>query len=138
MTTQPRILGVGEEPPPLEAPSSVRRKEPPERGKPKPKAGSTKKKAGERFKVLNTFVDFALVGLSRADIAVWLVLYRDTKDDTARTSYDDIARRSGCNRRTVGRALRRLEKCGLLKIVRRGGLRQGPSSYRVYPSPARH
>ena len=85
------------------APSSNGRHRDAAKGKP---AGG-KAKAGERFAVLNAFVDFALAGLSRADVAVWLVLYRDTRDGTARTSYDDIARRAGLNRRNVGRAVRR-------------------------------
>ncbi len=107
---------------------------PPDRGKPKGKAGA-KAKAGERFAVLNAFVDFALAHLSRGEIAVWLVLFRDTRDGTARTSYDDLARRGGLNRRNVGRAIRRLEARGLLKTVHRGGLRRGASRYRVRGLP---
>jgi hypothetical protein len=90
-----------------------------------------KGKTGERFAVFNAFVDFALAELSRREIAVWLVLYRDTRDGTARTSYDDLARRAGLNRRNVGRAVKRLEQLGLLKVVHRGGLRRGASRYRV-------
>jgi hypothetical protein len=131
-TPRPRIIAVGEEPPPMDAPPSGR---PPERGKPKGKTGGAKAKAGERFAVLNAFVDFALAYLSRADIAVWLVLFRDTREGTARTSYDYLARRAGLNRRNVGRALRRLEGRGLLKIVHRGGLRRGASRYRVRGLP---
>jgi len=97
--------------------------------------GKAKGKTGERFAVLNSFVDFALAELSRAEIAVWLVLYRDTRDGTARTSYDGLARRAGLNRRTVGRALRQLERRRLVKVVHRGGLRQGVSRYRVRGLP---
>jgi hypothetical protein len=99
------------------------------------KASKPKGKPGDRFAVLNAFVDFALSALSRRDIAVWLVLYRDTRDGTARTSYDDLARRAGLNRRNVARAVRRLEQLGLLKVVYRGGLRRGPSRYRVRALP---
>jgi DNA-binding transcriptional ArsR family regulator len=132
----PRILAVGEEPPPLDPPPSNGRHDgPSDRGKPKGKPAGAKTKARGRFAVLNAFVDFALAELSRREIAVWLVLYRDTKDGTARTSYDDLARRTGLNRRNVGRALRELEGRGLVKIVRRGGLGRGPSSYRVSALP---
>jgi hypothetical protein len=93
--------------------------------------GQPKGKTGERFAVLNGFVDITLAELSRGEIAVWLVLYRDTRDGTARTSYDDIARRAGLNRRNVGRAVRRLEGRGLVNVIHRGGLRQGVSRYRV-------
>jgi hypothetical protein len=107
----------------------------PHQGDPKGKRPGAKSKAPERFAVLNAFVDFALADLSRAELAVWLVLYRDTRDGTARTSYDDIARRAGLNRRNVGRALRRLEARGLVKPVHRGGLRRGASRYRVRGLP---
>jgi predicted transcriptional regulator len=127
-TPRPCIIPVGEEPPPMDASPSVPH---PGRGKPKGKPAGAKSKAGERFGVLNAFVDFALAGLSRAEVAVWLILFRDTRDGTARTSYDDLARRAGCNRRNVGRAVRRLERRGLLKVVHRGGLRRGASRYRV-------
>jgi hypothetical protein len=132
--TPPRIIAVGEEPPPMEClgpvlDSTCRRRhqvgnQPPPKGK-----------AGERFAVLNGFVDFTLAELSRREIAVWLVLFRDTRDGTARTSYDDIARRAGLNRRNVGRALRQLEGQGLVQVVHRGGLRRGPSRYRVRGLP---
>jgi predicted transcriptional regulator len=104
-------------------------------GKPKGKPGGGKTKARERFAVLNAFVDFALAGLSRREIAVWLVLYRDVRDGSARTSYDDLARRAGLNRRNVARAVRRLEQLGLVKVVHRGGLRRGASRYRVRGLP---
>jgi hypothetical protein len=43
-----------------------------------------------RFELLNAFVDSGMVGLSRAELAVWLILYRDAKrDGTARVSLDD-------------------------------------------------
>jgi DNA-binding MarR family transcriptional regulator len=90
---------------------------------------------GERFAALNAFVDFALAGLTRREIAVWLVLYRDTREGTARTGYDDIARRAGLNRRNVGRALRQLEARGLVQVVHRGGLGRGVSRYRVLGLP---
>jgi hypothetical protein len=131
---KPPIIAVGEEPPPMEG-SSPGPSSRPHRGKPKGKPVVAKAKAGERFVVLNAFVDFALSDLRRAEIAVWLVLYRDTRDGTARTSYDDIARRAGLNRRNVGRALRGLERRGLLKVVHRGGLRRGASRYRVRGLP---
>jgi DNA-binding MarR family transcriptional regulator len=94
-----------------------------------------KDKTGERFAVLNAFVDFALSELTRAEIVVWLVLYRDTREGTARTSYDGIAERAGLNRRNVGRAVRRLERRGLVKVVHRGGFRRGVSRYRVRGQP---
>ncbi len=134
MSAAPRILAVGDELPPMEEPEPAPSGRP-DRGKPKGKPIAGKAKAGERFAVLNAFVDFALAGLNRREIAVWLVLYRDTREGTARTSYDDLARRAGLNRRNVGRALRRLELLKLLNVVHRGGLGRGVSRYRVRGLP---
>jgi predicted transcriptional regulator len=94
-----------------------------------------RKKAEGRFALLNAFVDFGMAGLNRREVAVWLVLYRDARNGVAQTSYDGIAQRAGCDRRHVSRALRRLEELGLVEVVRRGGLNQGASSYRVCPPP---
>jgi DNA-binding GntR family transcriptional regulator len=60
-----------------------------------------------------------------------LVLYRDTKNGTARTSITDIARRAGSSRRTVLRAVANLVRRRLLQVVHRGGLGRGTSVYRV-------
>lgn len=124
---EPRIIRVGEELPPMEPRSERSRKPAPD------KASKPKGKAGERFRVLNNFVDFSLAELSRAEIAVWLILYRDTRDGTARTGMTDLARRAGCSRRAVVSAVQKLETLGLLKIVYRGGIHRGPSRYRVRP-----
>ncbi len=90
------------------------------------------KSASGRFGVLNTFVDVTLRELDRTAGLVWLVLFRDTKPDgLARTAQADIARRIGLSARTVRSAVKRLEMCGLLTVVCRGGLNRGPSIYRV-------
>jgi len=110
--------------------------EPPQVEQPEADAGKgatagQRKAAAGRFAVLNGFVDCSMGDLSRAEIAVWLVLYRDVRSGSARTSQANIALRAGIDIRTVGRALRRLEKRGLLKCVYRGGLNRGASRYRV-------
>jgi Helix-turn-helix domain len=99
---------------------------------PAPRRGTRAAKPEGRFAVLNGFVDAELRKLTRAEMAVWLVLYRDTKPDgTARTGQTDLARRAGCNVRSVGRALDRLEQLGLVEVVRKGRLGAGVSWYRV-------
>jgi hypothetical protein len=71
------------------------------------------------------------MALSRANLAVWLILYPDVKrDGTARASRDDLALRRGIDRQRVGRALRRLASRKILQVIRRGGLNRGPSAYR--------
>jgi predicted transcriptional regulator len=125
---QPRILAVGEEPPPL-----VAQPKPAPSGNAGKSDKAKRKSSGERFKTFNTFADFTLAQLSRAEIAVWVLLWRDTREGTARTGIADLARRAGCNRSTVFRALRRLERLGLVQVVHRGGLGKGASRYRVRP-----
>lgn len=100
------------------------------------KRKTTKRAARLRFEVLNAFTDGSMADLSRAELAVWLTLYRDTKPDgTARTSLDDLARRGGFDRQTASRAVGRLKRRKMLQVVRRGGLNSGPSVYRVFPYP---
>jgi hypothetical protein len=124
------IIPVGAEPPPLE-PVATKVPRRPARTK-------DKGKTGQRFQVINAFTDFTLAKLDRAEIAVWLILWRDTQPNgLARTSQADLARRAGCNARTVRRALQSLQKAGLVLIVRQGGWNRGLSVYRVVaPLPA--
>jgi DNA-binding MarR family transcriptional regulator len=103
-----------------------------------PPAGrkTPKRVARLRFELLNAFVDSGMAELSRGELAVWLTLYRDTKrDGTARTSLSDIARRGGMDRQTASRAVGRLGRRKMLQVLRRGSLKDGPSSYRVFPFP---
>ncbi|MBX6314024.1 MAG: transcriptional regulator [Isosphaeraceae bacterium] len=75
--------------------------------------------------------------LSRGELAVWLILYRDTKPSgLARTALGDLARRAGMSRRTAARAVRQLVRRRMLQVVQQGGLNRGPSAYRVFPFPA--
>ncbi len=129
----PRILAVGEEPPPLESPS------PSPNGRQRHQDGSGDKPKGKRtsrgrFQCINAFLDATMAELDRAELAVWLLLWRDTKPDgLARTSQTDLARRAGCNPRTVRRALAVLQRAGLVAVIRQGGLNRGLSVYRVKP-----
>lgn len=119
------ILRVGEEPKPLRSATMIA------------DAGGRKRRTRDtsnRFATLNAFCDLTLAGLSRGEMAVWLLLWRDTKPQgTARTSQADLARRAGIDPRSVRRAIDRLAAAGLLTVVHRGGLRRGLSTYRVHP-----
>jgi hypothetical protein len=140
MTEQLQILRVGEEPPPVEPAGRVG-EEPRHRksagtagARQQPGAAPPKGRQRNRFQVFNDFADHTLAGLSRAEIAVWALLWRDTRPDgLARTAQTDLARRAGVNPRTVKRALRTLERAGLVTVVHRGSLFRGPSTYRVSP-----
>ena len=97
-------------------------------GKPKRTAATS-----NRFGELNAFVDCSMADLSRAEALTWLVLWRDTKNGTVRTSMTDVARRIGASKRAVVDAVSGLGKRGLLTVVYRGGMRRGMNVYRVQP-----
>ena len=101
------------------------------------KAGEKPKRPKEtanRFRELNAFVDCSMADLSRAELATWITLWRDTKQEgTVRTSSTDIARRIGSSRRAVTDALAGLRKRGLLRLIHQGGLTGGTSVYRAVP-----
>jgi DNA-binding MarR family transcriptional regulator len=95
-----------------------------------------KRQSRLRFEMLNAFVDSGMADLSRAELAVWLILYRDTKQEgTARASLDDLALRGGMDRQTASRAVGRLARQKMLQVIRRGGINRGPSAYRIFPFP---
>lgn len=109
---------------------------PPSQTPPKQSTKATTKKASaNRFEVLNRFVDWSMADLTRAEIAVWLILFRDTRDGIAKTSQTDIANRGGLSRQHVSRAIQGLKKRGLLKVVYQGAFRRGVSWYRVLGHP---
>jgi DNA-binding MarR family transcriptional regulator len=107
-----------------------------EPARPAPPAKPNRRGRSERFAALNAFTDFALTDLTGAEAKVWLILFRDTKaaTGTARTGQADIARRAGLSRRGVQVALDKLTARGLVRLVRRGRLNAGPSTYRVHPT----
>lgn len=100
------------------------------------RARPTRSADASRWATLNSFVDVAMGDLSRAELAVWLVLFRDVRDGTARTGMTDIARRAGCHRGSVVRAVQSLQARGLIRLVRRGRKNGGTSVYAVCGVPA--
>jgi hypothetical protein len=102
-------------------------------GKATSHAKGRKPRADGRFQTLNTFVDFSMAELKRADLVVWLTLYRDSRDGVARTSQAQIAKRGGLTVRAVKVAVAKLAKVGLLKVVHQGGQERGISRYQVLP-----
>ena len=102
----------------------------------RPPGGRPEARSRLRFEVLNAFVDTGMADLSRAELAVWLILYRDTKPGgTARASLDDLARRAGSiGKRHRGRSADwQAGRCS--RCSGAGGLNRGPSTYRVFPFP---
>ncbi len=88
----------------------------------------------ERFKVLNDFVDLGMAQLSRSEIAVYLIVFRDTKPTgLARTSRTELARRGGMTERQASRALNKLIDRGAVHVIRRATGRRA-ALYSLYPS----
>ena len=86
----------------------------------------------QRWGHLNGFVDVTLRDLTPSEVRVWLVLFRDTKPDgTARTGQTDIADRAGLSVRMVKKAMKKLRERDIVKVLRRGRLNGGPSTYKV-------
>ena len=132
MTTrngQPPILIGCDVLPPMEPAEPTRTNSEQPTGKHK----TGRQKTAKRFAEMNNFVDFTMGSLTRNEIAVWFVLFRDCRNEIAATSQADIARRAGVSDRTVRRVVKRLEMRSLLKTVYKGGLQRGPSKYRVLP-----
>ncbi len=87
----------------------------------------------ERFKVLNDFVDVGMAQLSRSEIAVYLIVFRDTKPTgLARTSRTELARRGGMTERQASRALTKLINRGAVHVIRRG-FKGKVALYSLYP-----
>lgn len=89
-------------------------------------------KAG-RWHEFNTFVDVTLRTLTPSEVRVWVVLFRDlkAKSGTAKAGQLDIAKRTGLSERQVRYALAGLVKKKLVRVVVRGRLGSGASTYRV-------
>ena len=92
---------------------------------------STSKVSGQRFKMLNDFVDITMQQLTPRQTAVWLRLFRDSRNGTATSEQGYIALRCGLRRPTVSTTIRELEVLGLVVIIYRGGINRGFSRYRV-------
>lgn len=104
----------------------------------RPNDPATKRRAAGRFGVLNRFADTGARLVDTTAQACWWILYRETKPDgLATVSHQRIAECAGVDRKTVTRALSRLESARLLTVVRHGGWRRGPSTYRVHGAPKR-
>tara|TARA_Y100000589_G_scaffold318137_1_gene345130 strand:+ start:488 stop:883 length:396 start_codon:yes stop_codon:yes gene_type:complete len=124
MMSESRIIPAGDVLPPMD--------DEPRTAKPKHGKGD-KRRTRDRFVVLNSFVDCSMANLTRSELAVWLVLYRDERKGTACTSAAYIAKRAGTSPRRTLDAIGKLCKRGLVKRIYRGGLNRGASTYRIFP-----
>jgi hypothetical protein len=99
-----------------------------------PSAPASRGRRGKRERftgMLNPFVELRLRELTRAEVVVWLILYRDERGGISRTAHSDMAKRGGLSTRAVVDAVKSLRKRGLLETVRRGRMNVGPSVHRL-------
>ncbi|MBP7747138.1 MAG: helix-turn-helix domain-containing protein [Phycisphaerae bacterium] len=89
--------------------------------------------SGSRWRTFNRFCDGCLPGLSRGALVTWCILFRHAKPDgKVRLSQARLGRTGGMSVATVRRAIRELERRGLLVTVTRGDRNSGPSWYIVH------
>ena len=133
MANEPPILPGASVLPPIDADRA--------RSAPRPTEGTdgkSKRRHRDRFGVLNAFADYGARLVNPTAQACWWIVFREIKPNgLARVAHSRIAECVGVSRVTVTRALRRLERAGLVTVVRRGGWRIGPSTYRVHGTPRR-
>ena len=128
MTGEPRIIGIGEELPPLEPAATVRTNADVEI----PETSPAQRRSTGRWQTLNHFCDFTAHLLRPLAACVWIQLFRNAKPDgLVRISQGELARRVGKTPRSVRSALRQLEAAGVVCTARRGSLRGGASTYRI-------
>jgi hypothetical protein len=92
---------------------------------------SRPKGSAARFKLLNEFIDQTLQQLTPRQVAVWLCLFRDSRNGTATAAQSYIATRCGLQRPTVSTTIGELEALGLVVTIHQGGVNRGLSRYRV-------
>ena len=96
-----------------------------------PRRQSRPKGSAARFKLLNEFIDQTLQQLTPRQVAVWLCLFRDSRNGTATAAQSYIATRCGLQRPTVSTTIGELEALGLVVTIHQGGVNRGLSRYRV-------
>ncbi len=118
--------------PPLEN-GSARRYSGTEPDEPTNRDNRLQRKAQKRWFTLNTFIDKTIRHLRAGDALLWMVLFRDARNEIAKVSQQYLADRLGICRKTVYRRIKRLRALNLVEVVKAGGFRRGPHSYRLHP-----
>ncbi|WP_165249231.1 helix-turn-helix domain-containing protein [Paludisphaera soli] len=113
-------------------PGGARTKAPAGRPRRSP-AGSKQPYYRAWFATLAGFADHGVKTLKRGELAVFLLLLRDTRPDgTARAGLTDLATRGGMSKRSAIRAVQTLTERGVVRVVR-PGVRGKATLYTVFP-----
>lgn len=125
-----RIIPVGEEYPRWEAETEALPETPATRER---RAGNRRGTQGfrDRWAMFNDFVDGGMAGLTRAEMAVWFVIFRDTRNRSTQISMKHISNRAGCSVQSVGAAVKKLCSLKRLKRTVKGSIFGGASRYEI-------
>ncbi len=93
--------------------------------------GRPKGRLWKKMDAYNAFIDQAFPFIPHVDRLVWLVLFRHAADGVVKRSHSLVAKDVGCSVRTIQRAIDRLRAAGLVRVLKRGGLRVGASTFRL-------
>lgn len=95
-----------------------------------------KARKGDRWATLNSFVDMIAPRLTLAERAVWLVMFRYSRDGVCDTSERAIAMQAAIDKASAGRALRQLVALRLVWPVFKSNCKGASSRYGIHPRPA--
>ncbi len=83
------------------------------------------------WQFLRCFVDNGVPKVSAGAVAVWLVLFVQSRDQRVILSIEKIATRTGYSTRSVRRFVDELVEAGILIRTSRGNRIKGPTAYRL-------
>jgi hypothetical protein len=88
-----------------------------------------REKSKLRFEAINEFVDRTAyrADLSLAAFSVWVIFWRNVRDDQTDIGVDVVLKSVKISRSTAMRAIRELTDKGLLLTARKGGIGRGTS-----------
>jgi hypothetical protein len=106
-------------------------------GEPTASAGDKPQpRKGDRWATLNSFVDVIAPRLTLAERAVWLVMFRYSRNGVCDTSERAIATQAAIDKASAGRALRRLVELRLVWALFKSNRKGTSSRYGIHPQPA--
>lgn len=100
-------------------------------GRRKRKDRATAKPRPRWWNVLASFVDNRLAGVSPGAVAVWLILFRNSRDGRVCIAVERIADAAGMSERSARYKIEELANAGIIEAKARGNRIKGPTVYRL-------
>jgi hypothetical protein len=82
-----------------------------------------------KIKALNQLIDYSGPDLDHVEFRIWMILLRHATDGIVTRSHGLLAKDMSVSAKTVQRAVGRLVEKKLVRVVQRGGLHVGASTY---------